>query len=222
MTVAEAPIELTTGGDARAAVIWLHGLGADGHDFVGLVPELRLAPGVRFVFPHAPFRPVTLNGGYVMRAWYDIDYNDRGVMQDAAHVSESVAAVHALVRRELSRGIPATHIVVAGFSQGGVVALHAGARFPERLAGVMVLSAPVVHIAELIDAASTDSRATPILFAHGTNDGMAPIALAEQAATALRAQGYAVEWRSYPMEHTVSREEVDDIAQWLSQRLGNE
>ena len=221
LTEVETPIEIEVGDDAaRAAVIWLHGLGADGNDFAGIVPELRLpaAIAVRFVFPHAPHRPVTLNNGYVMRAWYDLGMGERGYMQDATHIAESVQSVHALARREMERGIEPRRIVFAGFSQGGVIALHAGLRWSQPLAGIMVLSAPVTDPDTLVKSALV-SRATPIFMGHGRNDQIAPFGLAQRAAESLRADGRKVEWQLYPMEHTVSRGEIDDIGTWLGNVL---
>lgn len=217
---AEAPIEIALGAMAQAAVIWLHGLGADGNDFAGIVPELGLPANaaVRFVFPHAPYRPVTLNNGYVMRAWYDLGMGERGFMQDAAHIDESVQAVHALARREIERGIAPSRMVFAGFSQGGVIALHAGLRWAQALGGIMVLSAPLPDADSLVATAIVD-RATPIFMGHGQRDPIAPPGLAERAALALRAAGYDVMWRLYPMEHIVSREEIDDMGRWLANAL---
>ena len=216
----EAPIEVELGRAAKAAVIWLHGLGADGNDFAGIVPELDLpaAAAVRFVFPHAPHRPVTLNNGYVMRAWYDLDMGERGFMQNTAHIDESVRAVHALARREIERGIAPKRIVFAGFSQGGVIALHAGLGWPQALAGIMALSAPVADAVALVQSARLD-RATPIFLGHGQYDQLAPPGLAERAAHALRADGRNVTWRLYPMEHTVSAAEIADMGRWLADAL---
>ena len=216
----EPAVEIETARAVQAAVIWLHGLGADGSDFAGIVPELGLpaATGVRFVFPHAPHRPVTLNNGYVMRAWYDLGMGERGFMQNATHIGESVQAVHAFARREIERGIAPERIVFAGFSQGGVIALHAGLSWSQPLAGIMVLSAPIADAEQLMRAAKLD-RTTPIFVGHGQHDPIAPFALAERAASALRADGRAVTWRLYPMEHTVSREEIDDMGRWLANAL---
>ena len=174
---------------------------------------------MRFVFPHAPQRPVTLNGGYVMRAWYDMAVVERGFHQEPAHIEQSVAAVHALVRREIARGIEARRIVLAGFSQGGVIALHAGLRLPERLAGLLVLSAPMPYVEELLARSTPASAEVPIFLAHGVHDPMAPYTLAEQTLKALRASGRRVDWHSYPMEHTVSLEEVGAIGRWLAEVL---
>jgi len=213
----DAPIEIETARNPRAAVIWLHGLGADGNDFVPIVPELRLPRtlAVRFVFPHAPHRPVTVNGGYVMRAWYDMGVVERDFHQEPAHIDESVATVHALVRRETQRGIDTRRIVLAGFSQGGVIALHAGLLLPEPLAGLLVMSAPMPYVDALLARATPASADVPLFLAHGVHDPMAPYALAEQTWKALRANGRRVEWHSYPIEHTVSLEEIGAIGRWL-------
>lgn len=217
---AEVPVEIAPDRTAQATVIWLHGLGADGNDFAGIVPELGLpaAAAVRFVFPHAPRRPVTLNNGCVMRAWYDLGMGERGFIQDAAHIGESVQTVHALARREIERGIAPAHIVFAGFSQGGAIALHAGLRWSQALGGIMVLSAPLPDADSLVTTAVVD-RATPIFMGHGRHDPIAPPGLAERAALALRAAGRDVAWRLYSMEHTVSREEIDDMGRWLANAL---
>jgi phospholipase/carboxylesterase len=220
-TAIEAPIEIELGQAAQAAVIWLHGLGADGNDFAGIVPELGLpaTAAVRFVFPHAPHRPVTLNNGYVMRAWYDLGMGERGFMQNTTHIAESVRAVHALAQREIERGIAPKRIVFAGFSQGGVIALHAGLAWPQPLAGILALSAPLADAAALVQSARLD-RATPIFMGHGQYDQIAPPGLGERTADALRADGRNVMWRLYPMEHTVSPAEIDDMGRWLAEALG--
>lgn len=217
----DPPIEIETGKDPAGAVIWLHGLGADGHDFAGIVPELGLSavPAVRFVFPHAPFRPVTINNGYVMRAWYDVGFGPHGFAQDPEHIGQSVRLLHDLIVRERGRGIPAARIVLAGFSQGGTVALHGALRFPERLAGVVALSAPVPFIAELLRDAELGARETPILLAHGRRDPIVPFAVGEDAREALSRAGYRVEWHPYDIEHTVSYAEVQDIGRFLQRVL---
>lgn len=215
----EPPIEIETASDPAAAVIWLHGLGADGHDFAGIVPELGLAAPVRFVFPHAPFRPVTINNGYVMRAWYDVGFGPQGFAQDAGQLAESVALVHALVAREQGRGIPPGRVVLAGFSQGGTVALHAALRHPARLAGAIALSAPAPFIEELLEHAEAANRSLPILLAHGRRDPLVPFATGERARAALAARGYAVEWHPYEIEHTVSHAEIEDVRRFLNRVL---
>ena len=215
-------IEIETTASPGASIIWMHGLGADGHDFVDIVPELRLParPGVRFVFPHAPMRPVTINGGYVMRAWYDIR-DDGGVRrEDPAGVRASQRAIEALIRREKERGVPAASIVIAGFSQGGAMALHTSLRHGERLAGVMALSCSLPLADTLSAEAAPVNRDVPIFMAHGTHDPMIPMARALRARETLSGLGYRVEWHEYPMPHSVCAEEVRDISTWLGGVLG--
>jgi phospholipase/carboxylesterase len=214
-------IEIETAESPGASVIWMHGLGADGHDFVDVVPELGLParPGVRFVFPHAPMRPVTINGGYVMRAWYDIR-DDGGVRrEDAAGVRASQKAIEALIAREKERGVPAAAIVLAGFSQGGAMALHTALRHPERLAGVMALSCSLPLADTVAAEAAAANRDMPIFMAHGTLDQMIPKARAQRAHDTLAGLNYKVEWHEYPMPHSVCMEEVSDIAAWLGRVL---
>ena len=215
-------IEVETGPRPTAAVIWLHGLGADGHDFEPIVPELGLAatPAVRFVFPHAPMRAVTINGGAVMRAWYDIVSLEGVRREDDAGVRASQASVEALIARETSRGIPAGRLVLAGFSQGGAIALQTGLRHAERLAGIMALSTYLPLASTLAAEGSAPNRSVPIFMAHGRHDGLIPIERATISREALRKAGYNVEWHDYAMEHAVCREEIDDVAAWLHAVLG--
>jgi len=211
-------IEIETAESPGASVIWMHGLGADGHDFVDVVPELGLParPGVRFVFPHAPMRPVTINGGYVMRAWYDIR-DDGGVRrEDAAGVRASQKAIEALIAREKERGVAAAAIVLAGFSQGGAMAIHTALRHPDRLAGVMALSCSLPLAEALAAEAAPANRDVPIFMAHGTHDPMIPMARALRARETLAGLGYRLEWHEYPMPHSVCREEIRDISAWLA------
>jgi phospholipase/carboxylesterase len=209
-------IEITTGDAPTLAVLWLHGLGADGHDFEPIVPELRLRFSVRFVFPHAPLRRVTINGGMAMRAWYDILGFDRHAREDAAGIRASAAAVTELIDREVERGIPAERIVLAGFSQGGAVALHTALREPRPLAGVMALST-YLPLAPLLAAERSAANAgIPIFMAHGTSDQVLPLSLAESSRRALVALGYAVDWHSYSMQHSVCSDEIGAIAAWLT------
>ena len=215
-------VEIETAGAPRSSVIWMHGLGADGHDFEPIVPELELPATlpVRFVFPHAPMRPVTINAGHVMRAWYDVR-DDRGERrEDAEGIAASRATVEALLARERQRGIPARHIVLAGFSQGGVMALHTGLRHPERLAGVLALSCFLALPETLAAEASPANRDVPIFMAHGTGDPLIPLARARRARQTLDALGYRVEWREYPMAHAVCPEEIADLAAWLRKIFG--
>ena len=211
-----AAIEVVTGAVPQHAVIWLHGLGADGHDFEPIVPALSLTAPVRFVFPHAPVRPVTVNFGTPMRAWYDILALDRMTVEDEAGIRASQAAVAALIEDELARGIDSKRIILAGFSQGGAIALHTGLRFPRALGGIMVLSA-YLPLRETLAAERADANTvTPILMAHGSYDPVLPEALAVESLRSLEQQGYAVEWHSYPMAHMVCGEEIQDISRWLN------
>jgi phospholipase/carboxylesterase len=214
-------LEVETAPSPRAAAIWMHGLGADGHDFVDIVPALRLppAPGVRFVFPHAPMRPVTINQGMVMRAWYDVSGDAGARREDEAGVRASQRQIEALIARETARGVPAGRIVLAGFSQGGAMALQTGLRHPERLAGVMALSCFLPLAGALAAEASAANRDVPIFMAHGTHDPLIPLARARHAHRLLTGLGYPVEWHEYPIPHAVSDAEIRDIGAWLGRTL---
>lgn len=207
-------------GTASATVIWLHGLGADGHDFEPLVPELGLSErGVRFILPHAPMQPVTVNGGYVMRAWYDIRYPDLRRAADEAGIRASVAAVGELIAAERAAGIPSERILLAGFSQGGAIILHAGLTHPEPLAGLMPLSTYLALPEQMVEEIHTANRPTPIFMAHGTDDPIAPFTLAEDSRSRLTALGCQVEFHRYDMGHSVCQQEIADIRTWLHSRL---
>jgi phospholipase/carboxylesterase len=210
-------IERQTGAHPDAAVIWLHGLGADGNDFVPVVNEMRLPPSlsIRFVFPHAPIRSVTLNNGFRMRAWYDLSAGDITNRADIAGVHASQAQIEALIAREKTRGIAARRIVLAGFSQGGVVALHTGLRHAERLAGIVALSTYVVLPDKLAAEAAPANHEIPIFMAHGTYDPMIRPEWGDASRRALVAAGYDVEWHTYPMQHSVVMEEIDAIRDFL-------
>jgi len=215
-------VELESAPHPTAAVIWLHGLGADGHDFAGLVPELDLSncPPIRFVFPHAPSMPVTVNGGYVMPAWYDILGPDLVSQQDAAGIQASERAIVALIAQEVARGIPAERIVLAGFSQGCAMVLHTGLRLPQRLAGIMALSG-YLPLADRFTAERHPANAqTPVFMAHGTQDPVVVIARGEASRDALAALGQPVEWHSYPMPHSLHPREISDISAFLARVLG--
>ena len=210
-------IEVETAAKPNAAVIWLHGLGADGHDFEPIVPELvqRGERAWRFVFPNAPVRPVTINGGAVMRAWYDIRGLDRTAVEDVAGFRDTDKHVRQLIAREGERGIPANRIVLAGFSQGGAVSLYTALRLPEALAGVMALSCFLPGQASFDVERAPANNATPIFMAHGQSDNVLPIPLGTQSRDFLKAQGYAVEWHDYPMAHAVCAAEIADIRKFL-------
>lgn len=216
-------VEVSTGADPRYSVIWLHGLGADGHDFEPIVPELDLAGlSVRFVFPHAPVRPVTLNGGMPMRAWFDIFSLDRDGNVDEQGIRTSAAQVEALIQREIQRGIPDERIVLAGFSQGGAIALHLGLRRPSALAGIMALST-YMPLAKTLEAeASGVAKSIPMFMAHGRQDPVLPLALGELARDRLLEWGQAPKWRSYDMPHAVCNQEIHDIGAWLRSLFGRE
>ncbi len=209
-------IRIETGANPQATVIWLHGLGADGHDFEPIVPELELAQPVRFVFPHAPVRPVTINQGMRMRAWYDI-FQFGGGPEDEAGVRGSQRLVEGLIAEEKKRGI--AKVVLAGFSQGGAIVLHTALRHPEPLAGVLALSTYLPLAASLEAERTPANAALPIFMAHGQYDDIIPLRRAEQARQALERLGYAVEWRAYPMPHSVCPQEIADIAAFLGRIL---
>lgn len=224
MTTLLPHIQVETAPNPGAAVIWLHGLGADGNDFAGLVPELGLSarPAIRFIFPHAPAIPVTVNGGYMMPAWYDIFGADLISRQDTAGIRASAQAIAALIEREIARGIPAHRIVLAGFSQGCAMALHTGLRFPQTLAGIMALSG-YLPLAEQFVAERTAANAhTPIFMAHGSQDPVVVPARGEASRDLLVKMGYPVQWHSYPMPHSLHPREVADISVFLGQVLAPE
>ena len=210
-------IELETAPNPDAAIIWLHGLGADGHDFEPVVPELirRGERSWRFIFPHAALRPVTINGGMTMRAWYDIKGFDRKAAEDEAGFRQSRAVVEELVVRERTRGIAANRIVLAGFSQGGAVALYTATRHHERLAGVMALSTYLPLSGRLLAERVPANDGTPIFMAHGLSDAVLPIALGLESRELLHSAGFTVEWHQYPMAHSVCADEMVDIRTFL-------
>ncbi|MEH6437612.1 alpha/beta hydrolase [Massilia sp. DD77] len=210
-------IEIETAPNPEVAIIWLHGLGADGNDFVPIVRELDLAglPGIRFVFPHARTMPVTINGGYVMRAWYDIVVTDLTRREDETGLRASQREVEALIAREKARGIPASRIILAGFSQGCAMTLQTGLRHPEKLAGMLCLSG-YLPLASVAGAERNEaSLQTPVFMAHGRQDPVVPFQRAEQSRDALQALGYQVEWHEYQMQHSLCMEEVQDISGWI-------
>jgi phospholipase/carboxylesterase len=214
-------VVLTPATAATSAVIWLHGLGADGNDFVPIVPELQLPDSLatRFVFPHARVRPVTINNGYEMRAWYDIKALALSGAEDEVGIRESENTVRGYIQRELDAGIAANKIVIAGFSQGGAIALQTALRYPQLLAGVMALSTYLPLRGTLAAEASNANRNVPILMCHGRQDPVVPMHLGTASRDAMQAVGFAVDWREYAMEHSVCADEVSDIGRWLVERL---
>jgi phospholipase/carboxylesterase len=211
-------VTVETGPAPEYTILWMHGLGADGHDFEPLVPELLDArlPALRFVFPHAPVRPVTINNGYAMRAWYDISAIDRRAAEDFQGMRESAEAIGGLIHREHARGIASDHILLAGFSQGGAMALHLATRHPDTFAGIIALSCylPLAH--ELAKTRNTANLKTPLFMAHGTQDPVVPYALASESRQMLKTAGYPVEWHEYAMPHSLCEAEVQDIRAWLA------
>lgn len=219
MSVNLENITIESGKNPRHSIIWLHGLGADGHDFEPVAGEIRLPCAMRYIFPHAPMRPVTINGGFVMRAWYDIAGMDIGAQQDAAGIRASQAAIEALIAREVARGIAPGNIFLAGFSQGGAIALHTALRQNEPLGGVLALSAYLPLADSAPDEMQAATKTMPVFMAHGRNDSVVPYKLGIDSREALLALGYAVEWREYAMPHSVCDAELRDIESWLSARV---
>ncbi len=217
----EKPLVIEPESEASASVIWLHGLGADGHDFEPIVPELGddLSSRVRFVFPFAPHRPVTINGGMVMRAWYDISDADIARRADENGVRGSGEILSAMVDAEIERGVSPERVVLAGFSQGGAIALHTGLRYPRPLAGILALSAYLPLLEPTRAEASEANRKVPIFLAHGSQDPIIPLSLSEKSREFLTGLGYVVECHTYPMPHSVCAEEVRDIRDWLCRIL---
>ena len=216
-------VEIETGGKVRSSILWLHGLGADGHDFEPLVPHLGLeGRGVRFVFPHAPRRAVTINMGLLMPAWFDVRTQDFGADIDVAGIRTSVAQLEALMARERERGVAADRILLAGFSQGGVIALSAALRHPESLAGAIALSTFLPAEALVEADLSAANAGLPVFMGHGDEDPMIPIEWAEAARDRLQTLEHPMTWKTYPMAHQVCAEEIADIAAWIRERLATD
>lgn len=216
-------IELETGSRPTHTILWMHGLGADGNDFVPIVNEIALprSPNIRFIFPHAPMRPVSINNGLVMRAWHDYDLTTSNsvIRENMASLRDSQGAIELLIDREKQRGILPQNILLAGFSQGGALALQTGLRYPEKLAGIMALSCYLPASQTLAAEAHHANSATSILMAHGSLDNIIPITLAAASRRQLEESGYMVEWHEYAMAHTVCKDEIDDIGVWLKRVL---
>ncbi|MBK8750790.1 MAG: alpha/beta fold hydrolase [Candidatus Competibacteraceae bacterium] len=214
-------VEIEPAGAVRSSVIWMHGLGADANDFGPIVPEMRLSAelGIRFVFPNAPVRPVTINGGMRMRAWYDVLTMDLPRREDPDGVYDSERALVALVEREKQRGVPAERIVLAGFSQGGAMALHTGLRYPDRLAGILALSCYIPLADRLSAERRPANQHTPLFVAHGDYDEVIPMRYGQMSVQRLESLGYPSEWHHYGMGHEVCLEEIRDIAGWLARVL---
>lgn len=214
-------VEIETGTSPSFTILWMHGLGADGHDFVPIINELKLPKEkpIRFIFPHAPERPVTINNGYVMRAWYDIRGSDINALEDEVGIRDSQKAIDALIENEIKRGIAAEHIVLAGFSQGGAMALQAGLRQKNKLAGVMALSCYLPLADSLASEAQSANAMIPIFMAHGTFDPVIPLSLAIDSREKLHLANYHAEWHEYPMAHAVCMPLINDIDIWLHQVL---
>jgi len=219
MTKNSSPIILQTGKNPQHSIIWLHGLGADGQDFAPIAEELELPVAVRYIFPHAPMRPVTINGGFVMRAWYDIASQSMDAQQDAAGIRASQALMETLIAQEVARGIAPRNIILAGFSQGGAIALQTALRHAVPLGGVLALSTYLPLAESTPGELLEQTKATPIFMAHGRIDPVVPYALGVASRNALLEFGYAVEWHEYAMQHSVCEEELRDIAAWLGKRI---
>lgn len=219
MTAILSHIAIESKKNPQYSIIWLHGLGADGNDFVPIAEEIELPEGVRYIFPHAPHRPVTINGGYVMRAWYDITSNSINAFEDEAGIHTSQAAVDALIAAEIAKGIAPDHIFLAGFSQGGAIALQCALRRELPLAGVLALSTYLPLAAEAKNEVTDQAKRIPIFMAHGRQDPVIPLALATASKVALQELGCEIAWHEYPMQHSVCDTELQDIALWLSGRM---
>ena len=212
-------ITLETGKSPQHSIIWLHGLGADGEDFVSIAEEMHLPVAVRYLFPHAPKQPVTINGGAIMRAWYDIMASDIATKQDTKGIRASQTAIEVLIAQEKQRGVIANNIFLAGFSQGGAIALHTGLRHASRLGGILALSSYLLQAETLSSEASAAALNIPIFMAHGNSDPVVSYARGIESADELKKRGYQVEWHEYRMQHSVCPEEVRDIETWLTHKL---
>lgn len=216
-------VEHETAHQPNASIIWLHGLGADGHDFEPIIPELDLSDQlrVRFVFPHAPSIPVSINGGYIMPAWYDIRNSDLGIEHDAPGIERSIRQVKLLIEQEQMRGIAAGRIIIAGFSQGASMALRVGLTHRDKLAGMISLSGYLLQRDRLADLRTAENQDTPVFLAHGIDDSIVPLVLGEKARDTLVDWKYPVQWHSYSMSHQICAEEIQAVGKWISERLNH-
>ena len=214
-------LELATGADPKGTIIWMHGLGADCWDFVSIVKELGLPSDLplRFIFPQAPSRPITINNGQIMPGWYDISMAELQRKPDEAGVRQSQAAIDELIAREIGRGVPADKIILAGFSQGGAIALQTGLRYREALGGIMALSTYLTLDDSLAAEATIANANIPIFMAHGSEDQLIPLALAQSSRDKMAARGYKIDWHEYPMPHSVCMEEIGEIGVWIQARF---
>lgn len=212
-------IVLDRGKAPTHSIIWLHGLGADGEDFVEVAEMINLPVSMRYIFPHAPKNPVTINGGFIMRSWYDIAEPDIAARQDAAGIQASQAEIEKFIAYEISRGIAAENIFLAGFSQGGAIALHTGLRHPAKLAGIIALSTYLPLADTLSREISLSANKTPIFFGHGKHDSVVPYTLGKQSAETLKHHGFKVDWYEYAMQHSVNADEIGDIERWITAQL---
>lgn len=213
-------IEIITADNPVGTILWMHGLGADGHDFAGVIPDLKLPKtlALRFIFPHAPVQPITINGGYPMRAWFDVHGLDRHAKQDEAGIQKSHAIIEQFIQQEIERGIPPEKIILAGFSQGGMMALYTGLRYEKSLGGLLALSSFLPLAEQLPQEASVANQSIPIFMAHGTADPILDISLAEMSLNILQQNHYQIEWHAYPMAHQVCTEELIAIGRWITSR----
>ena len=212
-------IVLDRGTSPKHSIIWLHGLGADGEDFISIAEQINLPVSMRYIFPHAPKMSVTINGGFVMRAWYDIADIDIASKQDAAGIHASQAEIEKFITQEKIRGVAEENIFLAGFSQGGAIALHTGLRHPAKLGGILALSTYLPLADTLSQEVSLSAKNTPVFFAHGRHDPVVPYELGKQSAEKLQQLGHQIEWHEYPMPHSVCAEEISDIENWLTKKL---
>lgn len=220
MSFEQDAVIIEPGSKHKASVIWLHGLGADGHDFESIVPELNLPndSGIKFIFPNAPIRPVTINGGMSMRAWYDVKSPNLREIEDTESITESSNLINQYIDTEIEKGIPANKIILAGFSQGGAITLHTGLRYPGTLAGLLALST-YLPVPEQLDKEASKHKDLPIMMAHGIADPIIPVEQGRISCQTLKEHGYSVEWHEYMMQHAVCLEEINTIAAWIKKLL---